>query len=456
VNIIIADRAFNPIALSVILNHSYKGLLMAKIIGGIGASHSPTIGFAKDTNKGNDPAWSPIFDGFNVVQDWVKTQEIDVLFMIFNDHVTSFFFDHYSAFSLGVDEQYCTADEGGGARSYPAVQGHVALSQHIAHAMVADEFDMSFFQKKPLDHGCFSPLSMISPDADGFAGKIVPLQVGVLQLPIPNAKRCYKFGQSLRKAIESFPDQDLRVAIVATGGLSHQVHGERCGFNNPEWDEEFLTLLEKDPEKLTQLTIAEYAKLGGMEGAEVIMWLIMRGALSDKVRKVHQATYLPSMTNIATVIYEDLGQPASEEDNQAFRDHMSYQLQGAEEMKGTYPFSLATALKAYRINEFLHHLIEPTFRERFTHDQQSLFDEFSLTLKEQDLIRDKQWIEMIHYGVSFFLLEKLGAVIGVSNPNIYASMRGEDIATFQKSRNVAINYSVAGGDQATQIDKKID
>lgn len=218
---------------------------MAKIIGGIGASHSPTIGFAKDTNKGEDPAWSPIFDGFREVQSWAKAQQIDVLFFIFNDHVTSFFFDHYSAFTLGVDDQYSPADEGGGPRNYPAVKGHAELARHIGQSMMADEFDMSFFQNKRLDHGCFSPLSMISPDEQGFSGSIVPLQVGVLQLPIPSAKRCYKFGQSLRKAIQSYPDPNLRVAIVATGGLSHQVHGERCGFNNTEWDEKFLDLLEK-------------------------------------------------------------------------------------------------------------------------------------------------------------------------------------------------------------------
>jgi gallate dioxygenase len=102
----------------------------------------------------------------------------------------------------------------------------------------------------------------------------------------------------------SYPE-DLKVAIVATGGLSHQVHGELAGFNNTPWDMEFLELLEKDPEKLTGITIAQYAERGGFEGAEVIMWLIMRGALSASVKKLHQAYYLPSMTPIATVIYED-------------------------------------------------------------------------------------------------------------------------------------------------------
>ncbi len=169
---------------------------------------------------------------------------------------------------------------------------------------MADEFDMSFFQGKPLDHGCFSPLSMMWPHEPQWPGAIVPLQVGVLQFPIPTALRCYKLGQSLRNAIESYPE-DLKVALVATGGLSHQVHGERAGFNNTAWDEQFLDLIEKDPVALTRMTHADYARLGGMEGAEVIMWLIMRGALSANIKCLHRSYYLPSMTGIATAVYEN-------------------------------------------------------------------------------------------------------------------------------------------------------
>lgn len=425
---------------------------MAIIVGGIGASHSPTIGFAKDTNKSGDPGWAPIFEGFSEIQKWVSDKKVDVLFMIFNDHITSFFFDHYSAFALGVDDRYETADEGGGPRDYPAAKGHAELARHIAGALVADEFDMSFFQNKPLDHGCFSPLSMIAEGENGWEGTIVPLQVGVLQLPIPNARRCYKLGKSLRKAVQSFPDDDLRVAIVATGGLSHQVHGERCGFNNVEWDNEFLELLETNPQKLADTRLAEYVEWGGMEGAEVIMWLIMRGALSDKVRKVHSSTYLPSMTNIATVIYEDLGEAPSTDEMDAYRTHMGYELAGAEKLEGTYPFTLESSLKAYRINDFLHRLIIPEHRERFVNDQEALFEEFKLTEEERTMIREEQWIEMIHYGTTFFVLEKMAPVVGRSNPDVYASMRGEDLETFQKSRNVSMQYSVAGGEKVKDFD----
>lgn len=417
---------------------------MARIIGGIATSHSPTIGFALDTGKQNDPVWKPIFEAYEPVRKWLSESRPDVLFIIYNDHVTSFFFDHYSHFALGIGDRYTAADEGGGARHLPPVNGHAALSHHVASALVADEFDLSYFQGKPLDHGCFSPLSMLWPHEHEWPGAIVPLQVGVLQFPIPSALRCYKLGQSLRRAIESYPD-DLSVVIVATGGLSHQVHGERAGFNNTEWDLQFLDMIEKDPVKLTHLTHADYARLGGLEGAEIIMWLIMRGALSASVRKVHQSYYLPTMTGLATAIYEDLSIPPPADTVTVYREHMNHQLKGAEQLEGTYAFTLATSVKAFRLNQFLHELIRPPHRRRFLDDPEALFREYELTSEESDLVRRRDWRKMIHYGVSFFMLEKLGAVVGVSNLHIYAAMRGQPLNEFLKTRNApGALYSVAG------------
>ena len=425
---------------------------MARIIGGIGASHSPTIGFAKDTGKQNDPAWKPIFDGFEVVRAWVKDQRIDVLFMIYNDHITSFFFDHYSTFALGIDDRYAPADEGGGPRDVAPAQGDLGLSQHIGMALAADGFDMSFFQGKPVDHGFLSPLSMLGDETGPWQGRVVPLQVGVLQLPIPAPKRLWKLGKSLRKAIESYPE-DLRVAIFATGGLSHQVHGERAGFLNEAWDDEFLELLETDPKALVNLRIADYAAKGGMEGAEVIMWLIMRGALSKTVKLVHKQTYAPSVTNIATLIFEDQGGAPDPEKIEKYRAHIGAQYAGAEALTGTYPFTHARSHANYRINAFLHDLVRPEHRARFVDDFEALADERGLTAEEKDLIANRKWIEMIRRGVSFFVLEKMAAVLGVSNPEVYAAFRGETLDQFLATRKVPMKYSVAGGNKVREMDK---
>lgn len=416
---------------------------MARIIGGLAVSHTPTIGFAVDHEKQEEAAWAPIFESFEPIKTWLEEKQPDVLFYIFNDHITSFFFDHYSAFALGVDDRYEVADEGGGKRDLPAIGGHAALSRHIGNSLMADEFDMSFFRDKPIDHGLFSPMSALMPFKDGWPVKVVPLQVGVLQFPMPSAKRCYNLGKALRRAIESYPDE-LDVAIVATGGVSHQVHGERCGFNNPEWDAQFLDLFVNDPQRLTEITLAEYAELGGMEGAEVITWLIMRGALSANVTTLHQDYYLPSMTGIATLLLENRAGTAPMNVHERHRDHINHQLAGIERLEGTYPFTLERSHKAYRLNRFLHHLIDPAWRERFLAQPQALFEEHALSEQEARLVQSRDWRGLIHYGAIFFLLEKLGAVVGVSNLHIYSAMKGLTLEAFQKTRNQQVTYSVAG------------
>jgi len=407
---------------------------MARIIGAIATSHTPTIGFAKDRRLENDPVWKPIFDAYVPIRAWLADKRADVLLTIYNDHITSFFFDHYSPFALGVDDSYAPADEGGGARQVPPLHGAPELARSIATSLFAEEFDISFFRGKPIDHGCFSPLSMLA-DPDGtWPWKVLPLQVGVLQFPIPTAQRCYRLGAALGRAIRAYP-ADINVVLVATGGLSHQVHGERCGFNNPEWDHEFLDLLETDPEALTQLTHAEYAERGGFEGAEVIMWLIMRGAMTERIRRLHRTYYLPSMTAIATAIYENDG---------AYPGAVPYrdQLEGVERLAGTYPYTLERSAKAYRLNGFLHDLVNPEHREAFRHDAEALMTARALTVEEADLVRRRDWRGLIHYGVIFFVLEKLAAAAGVSNLHVYAAMRGQTLEEFQATRNAQIEYGV--------------
>ena len=420
---------------------------MARIIGGVAASHTPTIGFAYDQNKQDDPSWGPIFQAFKPVEDWFKEKKPDALVYIFNDHVTSFFFDHYSAFTLGIGEEYPVADEGGGARDLPAIKGDPKLAAHIATSLVTDEFDLSYFQDKPLDHGFFSPMSVLLDRPDGqWPTKIVPLQIGVLQFPIPTAARCFKLGKALRRAIESYPE-DIDVAVVVHRRAVPP--GARRGRRLQQPGVGRTSSSTRSPTtrpRLTRMTHAEYARLGGFEGAEVIMWLVMRGALSDKVKRVHSSYYLPSMTGIATLVLENEAAelPDAQAVNDRHRARMAEQLAGVEEMTGTYPFDIARSVKGYRINRFLHDLVDPEHRARFLDDPERAFKEAGLTEEEQDLIRTRDWPGMIHYGVIFFMLEKLAAVIGVSNLHVYAAMRGETLEDFLKTRNTQVIYSVAG------------
>ncbi|KLE34750.1 gallate dioxygenase [Aurantiacibacter luteus] len=417
---------------------------MATIVGGVATSHTPTIAFAKDGGKQDDPVWKPIFKGYEPVQAWFREKAPDVLVYIYNDHMTAFF-DHYSHFALGVGERFAPADEGGGPRDIPAIAGDPDFAAHVARVMVANEFDLSYFQGKALDHGAFSPLSvMVDHDREtGWACKLLPVVCGVLTVPLPSARRFWKFGRSLRQAILSYP-KDIKVAIAGTGGLSHQVHGEGCGFNNPEWDHEFMERLEKDPESLLDMTVADLARLGGWEGAEVVMWLMMRGALSEKVEVTHKTYFLPSMCPIATMILEDRAQDAPVEPVEVTRERAWHDYAGAEDMAGTYPFTIERSVKGYRLNHFLHSLTDPDVRRAFRDDEEATMAGAGLSEEERDLVRRRDWIGMIHYGVIFFMLEKLGAVTGIGNIDIYAAMKGMSVPEFQKTRNAQINYGVGG------------
>ena len=203
--------------------------------------------------------------------------------------------------------------------------------------------------------------------------------------------------------------------------------------------------LTNDPTSLLSATVTDLAKLGGWEGAEIVMWMLMRGALSTKVNKLHQSYFLPSMTAIATMLFEDLGDetPPAESDEE-LRKRAKHELAGVEEIEGTYPFTIDRAVKGFRLNHFLHRLIEPDFRKRFVEDPEGLFAESDLTEEEKELVRSRNWIGMIHYGVIFFMLEKMAAVLGIGNIDVYAAFKGLTVPEFQKTRNAAITYSVAG------------
>lgn len=400
---------------------------MARIIGGIGTSHTPTIGFALDAGKQDDPAWAPIFAAYAPLKAWLEEKKPDVVFTIYNDHVTSFFFDHYSAFALGVGDRHEVADEGGGARHLPGITGHPALARHIAESLVADEFDMSFFQRRGLDHGCFSPLSLLFDHADGWPVSLVPLAVGVLQNPVPTARRCWKLGQALRRAIESYPE-DLSVAIVATGGLSHQVHGRRAGFNDPAWDRQFLDLLIDDPETLARMSQAELAMRGGWESSEVVMWLVMRGALAARPEVLSRNYYLPSMTGIATLLLENRAGAAD-------LKHTAQLDPAMLALPWSQPFTLDISVTHYDLNRFLQQMVEPSHREAFLADEEAALGASGLDAADQDLIRRRDWTGLIDRGAIFFGLEKLAAVLGLPNAVVYAGMRGETMEQFQASRN---------------------
>jgi len=144
------------------------------------------------------------------------------------------------------------------------------------------------------------PLKLFWPEGDCPVA-IVPVCINTVQFPLPSAARVYAMGKAVGEAIKSW-DSDKKVAVIGSGGLSHQLDGERAGFINKEFDTQFLDSLVSNPEWATQFSIHELVEKTGTQGIELLMWLAMRAALtaaSPSVRKVHGNYYIP-ISNTAT------------------------------------------------------------------------------------------------------------------------------------------------------------
>jgi protocatechuate 4,5-dioxygenase beta chain len=282
---------------------------MARIIGGLGTSHIPTIAMALDRGLRDSPDWKPFFDGYIPGQQWVREHQPDVAVVVFNDHGNSMFLDRVPTFAVGTALEYRPVDEGWGPRPIPPFQGEQDFAWHLVDTLIDNSFDPTIIQEIEVDHGLQVPMELFWGRPEGqdaaWPVRVVPIFVNVIQYPIPLPSRCYALGTVLRRAIESY-ESDERFVILGTGGLSHQLQGARSGFVNPAADAAFLRDIAQDPEKLAGWSREQYVETFGSEGAELIMWLVMRGALNERVEIMHQHYQAPtSMTGAGMIVLEN-------------------------------------------------------------------------------------------------------------------------------------------------------
>jgi protocatechuate 4,5-dioxygenase beta chain len=272
---------------------------MAEVIWGLATSHVPSIGAAMDRGKTQDPNWKALFDGYRPARDWLEDNRPDVAIVVYNDHANGIDLDIVPTFGIGTADRYEVADEGYGQRPVPDVIGDPELSLHLLESLVDDGFDLTVFQELDVDHGLTVPLSVWTPDpGEAWPCPVVPLLVNVIQYPQPTAARCYALGQAIGRALASY-DKDVKVGILGTGGMSHQLAGSRAGFINSAFDRMFMEAIESDPAKLAALGREELIREAGSEGIEMIMWLIMRGAMNEEVHKVHSTYFVPASNTAA-------------------------------------------------------------------------------------------------------------------------------------------------------------
>ena len=277
---------------------------MARITGAVATSHIPAIGAALDNGKTGDDYWKPVFAGYDWVKAWEREQKPDVVILVYNDHASAFDMKIIPTFAIGCAERFKPADEGWGPRPVPDVIGHPDLAWHIAQSCILDEFDMTIINEMEVDHGLTVPLSVVFGQVEAWPVRVIPIAVNVVTYPPPTGNRCWLLGEAIARAVESF-EEDLDVQIWGTGGMSHQLQGPRAGLINREWDTAFLDKLTSDPEALRRMPHIEYLREAGSEGIELVMWLIMRGALGTNARELHRFYHVPaSNTAVGHIVLE--------------------------------------------------------------------------------------------------------------------------------------------------------
>jgi protocatechuate 4,5-dioxygenase beta chain len=276
---------------------------MARITAGIATSHVPAIGAAIDLGKTQEDYWAPVFAGYEWVKEWIKGEMPDVVILCYNDHASALMLDIVPTFALGFAEEFEPADEGWGARPVPTVIGHTELAGHLAEQLVIDEFDLTIMNHMDVDHGLTVPLSLVFGQPEEWPVRVIPLAINVTQFPTPSADRCWQLGAAIRDAVAAYPE-DLKVQIWGTGGMSHQLQGPRAGLINPEFDVAFLDKLSSQTDELRKITRLDFLREAGSEGIELIMWLIMRAALGEKVEELHRFYHVPaSNTAVGHIVF---------------------------------------------------------------------------------------------------------------------------------------------------------
>ena len=265
---------------------------MASIVGAVNVTHVPYIGRAIANKLQQDPYWKPFFDGFPPVREWLAKVSPDVAVVIYNDHGLNFFLDKQPTFAVGAAPEYRNADEGWGIPTLPPYKGDQDLSWHLIESLVGEEFDLTTCQEMVVDHAFTLPLELLWPDRHPCPVRTVPVCINTVQHPLPTAARCFKLGQAIGRAVESW-DADARVVVIGTGGLSHQLDGQRAGFINKKFDLLFLEKLIADPLWVTRYSILDLVELTGTQGVELLNWLAARGALLGEVQKVHANYHIP-------------------------------------------------------------------------------------------------------------------------------------------------------------------
>src|SRR5262245_47088916 len=250
---------------------------MAELVGVFASSHGPMIVRSWST-LGPAPKES-LTAAFTELGRRIRAARADALVVISPDHWVNFFIDNLPGICVGVGETHDGPPEPW-FKAFPhrTIPGHPQLANHIVETAFQRDFEPSLSYKLTLDHGFCIPLWKAGVDP---LPPIVPVIFNDLEPPLPSVKRCYNWGAMLARAVAGYPG-DLRVALLATGGLSHSIGEPTMGEIDEAFDRACLGHLEKsDPATLIGFLNDSLPHIGN-GAAEIRNWVAAHGAAAGR------------------------------------------------------------------------------------------------------------------------------------------------------------------------------
>lgn len=251
---------------------------MAKFVGSFAAGHAPNI--AREWHNMKDESRDWLTAGYDKLGGRFKALNVDVLVVQSNDHWVNFFLNNVPAFCVGIGAEHDGPPEPFMKPVFPheTIPGHAGLGRHILDEAFAAEFDPAYSHRLKLDHGMCVPIWRMGLDP---LPAVVPILTNLVEKPFPSPKRCIKWGRMVRSAIEGYPE-DIRVAVLATGGLSHSIGETTMGWIDEPFDHACIDLFKTASDEEIAPRLEELMDASGNGGAELRNWLIAHAAAGSQ------------------------------------------------------------------------------------------------------------------------------------------------------------------------------
>lgn len=244
---------------------------MAQIVAVFAASHTPVMLNFPELISTEER--DQIRLAFRELGASLRAARPDCLVIISDDHLHNFFLNNFPAFCIGASDRYPTPVEHWLKAEKRELRGDTELSSYLLCSALQSGFDPAFSMDLILDHGTLTPLELAGI---GTEVRVVPILVNCVQPPLPSMQRALQWGHFLGEALHSYPGAQ-RIAVLATGGLSHDVGTPRMGFVNEHFDREFLRLLGAGDDADLISFANEQVDSAGNGAEEIRTWLMAHG-----------------------------------------------------------------------------------------------------------------------------------------------------------------------------------